>query len=172
MMEPRHELQIRDARAEELQAIGDLTLRAYSELAGVMAPAAWEGLDHAVRRALEAGDEVQRIVAEHGGRLVGSAQLWPAAADVYGGEIAGMPWPELRLLAVAPDARRLGVGRALVAECAARARRSGASALGLHTSESMVAAIRMYEEMGFVRTPEFDFQPPGAELVTAYRLEW
>jgi hypothetical protein len=28
----------------------------------------------------------------------------------------------------------------------------------------------MYEGMGFVRAPEGDFQPSGAELVMAYRL--
>ena len=28
----------------------------------------------------------------------------------------------------------------------------------------------MYERMGFVRAPEHDFQPPGAERVTGYRL--
>jgi hypothetical protein len=34
----------------------------------------------------------------------------------------------------------------------------------------MQAAIRLYEQMGFVRFPEYDFQPEGAELVMAYRL--
>jgi hypothetical protein len=34
----------------------------------------------------------------------------------------------------------------------------------------MRAAVRMYERLGFVRVPEHDFQPEGAELVTAYRL--
>jgi hypothetical protein len=27
----------------------------------------------------------------------------------------------------------------------------------------------MYQRMGFVRVPEYDFQPSGAELVKAYR---
>jgi ribosomal protein S18 acetylase RimI-like enzyme len=58
-----------------------------------------------------------------------------------------------------------------VDECVRRARASGASELGLHTSESLRAAIRMYERMGFERAPEFDFQPEGAELITAYRLD-
>jgi ribosomal protein S18 acetylase RimI-like enzyme len=63
------------------------------------------------------------------------------------------------------------VGVALVRECVRRARRAGARELGLHTSASMRAAIHMYERMGFRRAPAFDFQPPGAELVTAYRLD-
>jgi ribosomal protein S18 acetylase RimI-like enzyme len=55
-------------------------------------------------------------------------------------------------------------------ECVRRARAAGATELGLHTSRSMRVAMRMYERMGFVRAPEYDFQPPGAELVEAYRL--
>jgi ribosomal protein S18 acetylase RimI-like enzyme len=31
-------------------------------------------------------------------------------------------------------------------------------------------AIHLYERLGFVRAPEYDFQPPGAEVVKAYRL--
>jgi hypothetical protein len=34
----------------------------------------------------------------------------------------------------------------------------------------MRAAVRLYERMGFVRDPEHDFQPPGAELVEGYLL--
>jgi ribosomal protein S18 acetylase RimI-like enzyme len=58
----------------------------------------------------------------------------------------------------------------LVDECVRRAKASGAAELGLHTSKSMRAAIRMYERMGFVRAPEHDFHPEGAELVQGYRL--
>ena len=79
-------------------------------------------------------------------------------------------WPEVRLVAVAPSARGRGVARALVDECVRRARASGASVLGLHTSRSMRAAMRLYERMGFVRDPEHDFHPPGAELVEGYLL--
>ena len=71
---------------------------------------------------------------------------------------------------MSPDARGEGIGQALVDECVRRARRMGAAELGLHTSGSLRAAIRMYERMGFVRAPERDFQPPGAELVMGYRL--
>ncbi|MGZ8378930.1 MAG: GNAT family N-acetyltransferase, partial [Gemmatirosa sp.] len=82
----------------------------------------------------------------------------------------GAPWPELRLLAVSPDARGLGVGATLLEECIRRARRNGATVLGLHSSQSMRTAVGMYLRRGFVRDPEHDFQPEGAELVEAYRL--
>lgn len=162
---------IRDARDDEREAIRALTLAAYAEFATVMAPAAWAGLDGAVRAAL-AGDDagVERIVAERDGEIVGSVRLYSPSTDAYGGMAKRASWPELRLLAVAPAARGTGVGEALVGECVRRARLSGASELGLHTSESLRAAVRMYERMGFVRAPEFDFRPDGAELVMAYRL--
>jgi len=163
-------LSIRDARDDERPAIRDLTLAAYAEYAAIMAPTAWDGLRQAVLVGLEAQGAVERIVAEQDGALVGSVMLYPPAANAYGDTLAGAGVPELRLLAVALQARGQGVGTALVQECVRRAARAGASALGLHTSESLRAAIRMYERMGFVRAPEQDFQPAGAELVMAYRL--
>jgi predicted N-acetyltransferase YhbS len=171
MSRPVEELRIRDARAEDRDAVRDLTLNAYAEYAGVMAPSAWTGLDQAIRSALASeGGRVERMVAEMDGRIVGSVMLYPSATDAYGGAVQGASWPELRLLAVAPVARGRGVGRMLVEECIRRARRSGASGLGLHTSRSMVSAIRMYRQMGFERAPEHDFRPQGAELVEAFRL--
>lgn len=164
--EPR----IRDARPDERDAIRALTRAAYAEYATVMSPASWAGFSEAMRAALEVESGVERIVAERDGRLVGSVMLFPPAADAYGGATAPAAWPELRLLAVAPDARGEGVGRALVEECARRARSRGAAELGLHTSASMHVAIRMYERLGFVRAPEHDFHPPGGQVVTAYRL--
>ena len=164
------ELEVRDARDDERDVVAALTLRAYAEYATVMAPAAWAGLAGAVRAALAATGDAERIVAVHAGRIVGSVLLYPPEVEAYGDLAKRASWPEVRLLAVAPEARGLGIGRALMDECVRRARRAGASALGLHTSASMRAAMALYERMGFVRSPEHDFQPPGAELVEGYRL--
>lgn len=163
------ELRIRDARPEDRDAIRALTLQAYEQYASLMEPEAWAGLSGAIRTGLEA-EGAERIVAERAGRLLGCVALFPPAADAYPGETGPASWPELRLLAVASEARGAGVGQALVEECARRARRMGASELGLHTSRSMAAAMRMYRRMGFVRAPGHDFRPPGGELVEAYRL--
>ncbi|WP_420128980.1 GNAT family N-acetyltransferase [Longimicrobium sp.] len=162
-------LRIRDARPDERDAIRAITRQAYEQYASIMEPDAWAGLSGAIDAGLEA-EGADRIVAERDGRLLGCVALFPPAADAYPGETGPASWPELRLLAVAPEARGQGVGQALVEECARRARRLGASELGLHTSRSMGAAMRMYRRMGFVRAPEHDFQPPGAELVEGYRL--
>jgi predicted N-acetyltransferase YhbS len=163
------ELLIRDARPEDRDAIRALTMQAYEQYASLMEPDAWAGLAVAIQAGLDA-EGADRIVAERGGRLLGCVALFPPAADAYPGETGPANWPELRLLAVAPEARGAGVGQALVEECVRRARRMGASELGLHTSRSMAAAMRMYRRMGFVRAPDHDFQPPGAELVEGYRL--
>ena len=161
---------LRDARPEDRAAVRDLTLRAYEEYATVMAPAAWAGLRAALEAALEIEQGAERIVAERDGRVVGSVMLFAPHVDAYTGYAPPPDAPELRLLAVDASERGRGVARALVDECARRARRAGASELRLHTSRSMRAAVRLYERMGFVRAPEHDFQPDGAELVEGYRL--
>jgi len=163
-------VRIRDARGEEYAAIRTLTLAAYAEYATSMTPSAWAGLEHAVLLALDGESAAERIVAELDGTLIGSVMLCPPAVGAYGGALDHIDWPEVRLLAVAAAARGQGVGTALMHECVRRARRAGARALGLHTSESLRIAIGMYERMGFVRVPGYDFHPSGAELVMAYRL--
>lgn len=162
-------LRIRDARPEDRDAIRALTLQAYEQYASLMEPDAWASLAGTLHAGV-AAEGAERIVAERDGLLLGCVALFPPAADAYPGETGPASWPELRMLAVAPEARGLGVGQALVEECVRRARRMGASELGLHTSRSMAAAMRMYRRMGFIRAPDHDFQPPGAELVEAYRL--
>ena len=164
------EIVIRDARDDDRATVRELTLRAYAEYGGAMEPAAWVGLAGAVRAALESPAAMDRIVAEHRGEIVGSVMLFPPQVPAYGEFADAAKAPELRLLAVNPDARGLGVGRALVEECIRRARRMGATELGLHTSRSMATAMDLYRRMGFVRWPETDFQPEGAELVEGYRL--
>jgi predicted N-acetyltransferase YhbS len=161
---------IRDARPDERSAIAALTRTAYDEYATIMDPDAWAGLSGAVDAALASDDHMERIVAEHEGMLIGSVLLYPPSSKAYSFTEAQAAGPELRLLAVAPAWRGKGVAQRLVDECVRRARAMGAPDLGLHTSRSMRGAMRLYERMGFVRVPERDFRPPGAEVVEGYRL--
>lgn len=161
---------VRDARADEREALRALTLRAYAEYARVMDADAWTALNDSVRAALTAESAAHRIVAECGGALVGGVMLYPPSTQAYGDMSDALPWPELRLLAVEPSARGSGVARQLVDECIRRARAMHATELGLHTSSSMHAARRLYLSLGFERAPERDFQPPGAEVVEGFRL--
>lgn len=161
---------MRAARDDDHPAALQLTLDAYAEYEVVMEPTAWKALSRAVRAAFLANGSPEHLVAEHRDRLVGSVLLFPPGTRAYGAAAGEMPFATLRLLAVHPDARGLGAGRRLVDACIARAREMGAGALGLHTSRSMHSARRLYECMGFVRAPEHDFHPPGAEIVEGYRL--
>lgn len=161
---------VRTALPADRGAIARITLAAYREYATVMEPSAWNALDGAVRASLVDDTGVTRLVAELDGTIVGSAALHAPDSAAYGDLAAITPWPEVRLVAVDPKARGRGVARALVDECVRRARAAGATVLGLHSSRSMRAALRLYERMGFVRDPEHDFQPPGAELVEGYLL--
>jgi len=164
-------ISLRDARDDERDAIRRLTFASYGEYATRMTPTAWAALEGALNGALDGEDDAERIVAEMDGKLVGSVMLFPRSADAYEGAREEAHWPEVRLLAVAPEARGAGVGSALLHECIRRARAAGATEVGLHTSRSMQSAIRLYERFGFVRVPDHDFLPEGGELVTAYRLQ-
>ena len=163
-------VRIRAARVEERERIVELTRRAYGEYAAVMEPSAWEALHAAIEASLADDTGVTRVIAELDGVVVGSAALYAPNADAYGSLASRAPWPEVRLVAVDPSARGHGIARLLVMECARRAQELGASQLGLHTSRSMRTAKALYERMGFVRDPEHDFHPPGAELVEGYQL--
>lgn len=161
---------IRDATSDERSMIRDFTLRAYAEYAEIMDPVSWAGLSQALQDALASDAPIERIVADDDGHIVGSAMLYAPDADAYGTLTPRTSAPEIRLVAVAPETRGRGIAKALVEECIRRARAQGATEVGLHTSRSMRAAIAMYADLGFVRAPERDFQPPGAELVEGYRL--
>ncbi len=164
------EVLLRSIGKGEMAAVRQLTLAAYQQYANIMKPGAWSGLSKALETAFEVANTAEILVAEQAGVIIGSVMLFPPALDSYNDQKTVSNIPELRLLAVAEAGRGHGVGKALVRGCIERARNSGAVALGLHTSDSMNVAIHLYESMGFVRVPEHDFQPPGAELVKAYQL--
>ncbi len=170
-MGQRDTLHIRDARADGRDALRDVTLAAYEEYAAIVPQPAWAGYRRHLLATLDADAPAERIVAERHGAIVGSVLLFPSAANAYAGTAVGVDYPEVRLLAVVPGARGEGVGAALMDECARRARRAGATTLGLHTMDMMRTAVRMYERMGFVRASEADFTPAAGMLVKGYRLD-
>jgi len=162
---------IRDMRHDESDAVRHVTLAAYGEYAAIMPEPLWRGYRRQLLATLETEGPVERIVAEREGRIVGSVLLFPPSTNAYGGAAVSVDYPEVRLLAVVPEARAKGIGVALMEECARRARRAGALALGLHTTDIMRAAVRMYERLGYVRAPAQDFYPAAGVLIKGYRLD-
>lgn len=167
-IEKTNNLLIRDAYDSERDAIRDVTLAAYEEYAEVMPPPIWAGYRQLLLATLNEAGPVERIVAVLDNVIAGSVLLYPANESSYPGMKDSVGWPEVRSLAVAPAARGRGVGTALMEECERRARRNGATVLGLHTMDMMQTAMRMYERMGFVRVPELDFRPARNLLIKGY----
>ena len=164
-------LRIRDARSDDRVAIEAVTLGAYEQYAAVM-PALWERYRRNILAALAAAQPGAQIVAEDDGRIVGAVLLYPAGSAMArpGGGSITLKWPEVRLLAVAPQARGRGVGAALMKECIRRARQAGALALTLHTTDIMQEAMRLYERLGFRRAPELDIEPAPGLTAKGFRL--
>ena len=162
-------IQIRDACPEELDKVSLLLKTAYQQYENFIPSGAWQSyLDDImnVRSRLEMAD---LIVAELNGKLLGTVTLY---LKVSGS--SEEPWPKgwagIRLLAVDPGHRGQGVGRALMDECVGRCREQCIKTIGLHTTEFMNVARRIYAQMGFTRAPEFDFHPAAGVVVMAYRL--
>ena len=167
----KNKLKIRDARGEDREAALKVTLSAFQQYAAVLPPPRWEGYYKNILATLsEDIPPAEQIVAEKEGIIVGSVLLYPPGTAFSTLEEGPLTCPEVRLLAVAPEARGLGIGTALMQECIRRARSLGASCLNLHTTDMMRVAMRIYERMGFVRAPEMDFHPDPSVTVKAYRL--
>lgn len=160
-------LVIRRAEAADLDAIGEITVRAYVE-GGFTRPDADYVATLADARSRADGAELWVAVSDDGA-VLGSVSFAPPGSAFN--EIPAPGEAEMRMLAVSPEAQGGGVGEALVRHCISRARAVGLSALGLSTLPSMHAAHRIYGRLGFVRTPERDWSPiPGVDLI-AYRLD-
>ena len=161
---------VRDAGVEDLDQVSLLIRDAYQEYQANFSPEVWEGYARDIMDVRSRLDTSELIVAENSGRLVGAVTFYPnTSPSDQGGWPAG--WTGIRLLAVHPDARGMGIGRALMDECLRRSRLLSATALGLHTTELMGIARGMYERMGFVRVPEYDFQAGPEVVVLGYRLD-
>lgn len=88
------------------------------------------------------GTRYHASIAELDGAVVGSAFVVPAGADRP--EVA-----KLRLVYLEPHLRGSGLGRRLVEDCMAFARRAGFRRMTLWTQDILVPARRLYARLGF-----------------------
>ena len=165
-------LTVRGAGPDDRDAIQAVTLAAYQEYTATIG-AHWTGYRQNIIATLAAAVPGTQIVALDDDRVVGAVLLYPAGASIEkpGGTTLTLTWPEVRLLAVAPSARGRGVGGALMNECIQRARSAGSTALTLHTTDLMQAAMRLYERLGFERAQELDLVPAPGIIAKGYRLD-
>jgi DNA-binding MarR family transcriptional regulator/GNAT superfamily N-acetyltransferase len=94
-------------------------------------------------------------IAEMAGQIVGSVFVVQASETTA----------KLRLLLVEPQARGLGLGTRLVAECIRFARRSGYQKLTLWTQSVLVEARHIYQKSGFTLVAEDPHHSFGHDLV-------
>lgn len=156
---------IRDAHRDEFTEIGEIRVNAY--LAdGFLSPDS-RYAPHLRELGSDGGSPV--LVAVDHGVIVGTVMLqtWPNGGEL----LRGPEEAEIRALAVRPEARGRGVGRALVDAVVERAVSLGVRHLLLLTQPEMKTAHRLYEEAGFTRLADRDICPePGVNLL-AYGLD-
>ena len=164
-------IEIREARAEEHESLGRVMIAAYVTLDGFGDPAAhpeyFALMANIGRLAGEPG--VTLCVAVEDGVLLGGVVYFADLAQ-YGAVVTEPETSAFRLLAVAPEARGRGIGKALALHCLERARASGHRQVILHTSPPMAIAWAMYERLGFARAPELDFIAPTGLPISGFRL--
>jgi len=172
-------LSIRDFHITELDSISRLISDSFKQYAPSAPSKSWQSYLEEITDVRSRLGDSELIVAELQGRIVGSVTLYLDSHLVDDNYLKSHPtdqgWPEgcasIRLLAVHPEYRRLGIGGGLLEECVRRSLDRSISTVGVHTNEIMEVARQIYERRGFVRVPEFDFHPAPNLLVMAYRLD-
>jgi GNAT superfamily N-acetyltransferase len=163
---------IRNADKDMTESIREQRVSAYSAHTGSIPGPHWEALKKAISSDADRQPGVELIVAEADGKLAGSVALFPAKTDAYEGYLEELDYPEIRMLAVAPEFQGKGIAKALISECIRRAKEQGFRKIGLHTGDFMKNAMKLYEGFGFKRLPQYDFEPAGdGIIVRAYALE-
>jgi ribosomal protein S18 acetylase RimI-like enzyme len=142
-MSPPHIRRATLADLEPVAALFDLYRQFYDQSADR------EAARRFIRDRLACADAVI-FVAELDGVAVGFTQLYPLFSSIA----VGREWL-LNDLYVAPVARRLGVGRALLEAARQHAIETGALRLELATAVTNIEAQRLYESLGYEREEGF-----------------
>jgi ribosomal protein S18 acetylase RimI-like enzyme len=157
-------IEVRRARAEEYACVAELTSTTYLR-------EGWgdAGYEPVLRDVAGRAGQATVLVALSAGRLVGTVTV-----ATRGGRYAELAAPGeavVRMLVTDPAARGRGVGEALMQAALRAASDEGCTAVRLSTQPGMVAAHRLYERLGFVRTPADDWRPRPDLLLLTYRLD-
>ncbi|MCN9240032.1 GNAT family N-acetyltransferase [Streptomyces sp. RY43-2] len=148
---------IRQAQSAEYGLLGEITAQAYLQ-DGLLDFGGSDPYLGVLRDVAARAAAAEVLVAVERDRVLGGVTFVPS-----GGPMADIAEPgeaEIRMLAVAHDARGRGVGEALVRACVDRARAvPGCARLVLSTQRTMHTAHRIYTRLGFTRTPDRDWNP-------------
>jgi putative acetyltransferase len=115
--------------------------RAWLEGYGILEPEDEKYLGAPRESIIEPGGAILLAVEEE--RVIGTCAIVPSGPRIV----------ELAKLAVAPDAQSRGVGRRLTIAAIESAIAIGAERMILVSNNRLVAAVRLYESLGFRHTP-------------------
>ncbi len=147
-MNPSHSLNVRQAETGDIEALVPL-FDAYRQF--YRQPSDLERARRFLRDNLERQQSVIFFAyTEDRSRPIGFTQLYPTLSSIAAKRV----WT-LNDLFVHPDARKQGVGQALMKAAEAYARATQAKGLQLSTAIDNVTAQRLYEAMGYVRDDTF-----------------
>jgi ribosomal protein S18 acetylase RimI-like enzyme len=163
------ELTIRKARADELAAVGQLTVAAYAA-DGYFEDVSMDGYAQELADAEDRAKDADVLVAVAAdGALLGTVTVIRpgsrSAELVRAGEL------EIRMLAVSPAARGRGVGSALTRAVVRMAAEEGCARVVLCSVADRAKVHALYEREGFRRIPERDWRPEPDLLLLGFATD-
>ncbi len=148
---------IRQAEPGEYVRLGEITAQAYLQ-DGLLDFGESDPYLDELRNVAGRAAAADVLVATVGDQVLGGVTFVASGGPMA--DIACSGEAEIRMLAVERAARGRGTGEALVRACIDRARATeGCVRIVLSTQRSMHSAHRVYERLGFVRTPGRDWNP-------------
>lgn len=164
-------LEVRRIRPEEYDLVGELIVRGYAHHDYLTLPDGSFDEEYAqmLRSSAQRDDEAELWLAVEHARILGCV-TWCPVGSSYRELAVDDTQGELRGLAVDPEARGRGAGRALVERCLARAREEGLREVVLCSLPEMKPAHHLYESLGFGRRPEMDWSPFEGVLLWAFSV--
>ncbi|HZF92664.1 GNAT family N-acetyltransferase [Streptomyces sp.] len=161
---------IRPIAPAEYGTLAEITAQAYLQ-DGLLDFGESDGYLAELRNVATRAAAAEVLVAVEHDRVLGGVTFVPSGGPMA--DIAGPGEAEIRMLAVAHAARGRGAGEALVRACVHRARATeGCVRVVLSSQRTMHTAHRLYERLGFVRTPERDWNPlPELDDITLLTYE-
>lgn len=165
-------LNIREMNIEEIDIVRNIRLNSYSDYEVFVSKEHWSVLKNTLLSENDINSNSKIYVAEDENEIVGTVVLFPGEVKAYDWSDSVQSYPEIRMLAVEPSARKKGIARALMEHSLKVAKEEGNTEIGLHTATFMTKAASLYENMGFVRVPEKDLEPMNdGVIVKAYKYE-
>jgi len=162
---------VEDLLEEDKEVVRNLLVKSYAQYESEYEnPAAWQSYLKDINYSIDNPNVDKILVAKNDSTIVGSMQLFQSAEKAYGRSDLQISSPIIRLLAVHPEARGLGVAQQLLKSGINYAKALHASSIYLHTSDSMQKAIQLYEWIGFKRDKTKEFIKSDM-LIKCYRLD-